>query len=60
MSNSTIDKELINQREIARRLNCSPSYVCMVLKGDRKGPKAEALVIKIEKLLHKSLKSLIR
>lgn len=58
MPTTTIDKELINQREIARRLKYSPSYVCMVLSGERKGPKAKALILEIEDLLHKSLKSL--
>lgn len=37
-------KRLINQHEVARRLGVVPSYVCMILSGQRKGPKAQKLL----------------
>jgi transcriptional regulator with XRE-family HTH domain len=37
-------KKLINQHEVARRLGVVPSYVCMILNGQRKGPKAQKLL----------------
>lgn len=36
-----IDVSLINQAEIARRLNVSPAYINMLLKGKRKSEKYE-------------------
>ena len=40
-------KKLINQHKVARRLGVVPSYVCMVLNGQRKGPKAHKLLERI-------------
>lgn len=37
-------KKLINQHEVARQLGVVPSYICMVLNGQRKGPKAQKLL----------------
>lgn len=38
------NKALINQAEIARKLNISKSYVCLLLSGQRKSEKYEKLI----------------
>jgi predicted transcriptional regulator len=49
-------KKLINQHEVARLLGVVPSYVCMVLNGQRKGPKAQKLLEKIIAIYSKQFK----
>ncbi len=49
-------KKLINQHEVARRLGVVPSYVCMVLNGQRKGPKAKKLLARIIELYNQHFK----
>lgn len=57
MSHQKIDKSLINQREVARRLGISPSYVNMIVNGIRTGAKAQEKAKEIETLLKTSLKA---
>jgi len=47
-----IDRELINQSEIARRLNISPSYLSMILNGHRKSDK---VIKRVNKLLQEQI-----
>jgi len=42
-----IDKKIINQSEIARRLGISKSYVNMILMGWRRSSKYEKLILDI-------------
>jgi len=44
-----VDKKLINQKEISRRLGISPAYVHYLLNGKRKNDKLLAKIIEIIK-----------
>lgn len=44
-----IDKKLINQSELARQLNVTPAYICMILSGKRKSSKLSKRIIEILK-----------
>ncbi|MCF8261576.1 MAG: helix-turn-helix domain-containing protein [Melioribacteraceae bacterium] len=54
MSIIKFDKKLINQAEVARRLEISKSYVSMLLKGDRKNTE---MLNKINQIVKESLES---
>lgn len=54
MSHSKIDKKLINQSEISRRMNCSQPYVNLILSGKRTGPKAQEKMQEIMKIVKSS------
>jgi len=44
-----IDKKLINQSELARQLDVSPAYICMILQGKRKNEELKKQIITILK-----------
>jgi len=45
---NTIDKKLINIAEIARRLGISQSYASEIVRGVKKGPRAQKRLKDIE------------